>query len=339
MSWTLSDEARKVGLTLLTFEGGLQKPAMAWIGCTYSQYVVYVKAYILFRLGGNSLVSLQGLSRCLNQLAVATVDEAVGMMEYAFHIVAFLQLIPGSSIRRDAVIDELEEKMERRVWNKCEGNQRLLADFNSYLRFHGVLHDFWKSADKRQKLFYFPLYFWWNLTAILPLRPMEFLLTPRDCLRIHNGEYILTIRRTKLKGGNEKIQYRIAEDYLLKEYVIAESLAAEIQKYIEATKRMRQTEIKTLFLQAPHYSYIGRKIHSNNRYYTYNNLTVCRNCFFQEVVNGRMEDISEIRFGDTRHLAMANLILAGGSPVICRELAGHSDIGISSHYYSNVNAG
>ena len=48
-------------------------------------------------------------------------------------------------------------------------------------------------------------------------------------------------------------------------------------------------------------------------------------------------EINPIKLGDTRHLAMVNLIISGGSPVICRELAGHADIGISSHYYSNIS--
>ena len=42
--------------------------------------------------------------------------------------------------------------------------------------------------------------------------------------------------------------------------------------------------------------------------------------------------------GDTRHLAMINLMLSGGSPVICRELAGHEEIDISSNYYANMSA-
>lgn len=44
-----------------------------------------------------------------------------------------------------------------------------------------------------------------------------------------------------------------------------------------------------------------------------------------------------IRLGDTRHLAMISLILSGGSPEVCRELAGHEDIDISSNYYANIS--
>jgi hypothetical protein len=101
---------------------------------------------------------------------------------------------------------------------------------------------------------------------------------------------------------------------------------------------MRRTGIDTLLLQKPHFNYIGRKGHIKNWYYTYGNLHTCLSYFYQEVVPSRNAGLNTISFGDTRHIAMANLILSGGSPVICMELAGHSDIDISSHYYSNISS-
>jgi hypothetical protein len=59
--------------------------------------------------------------------------------------------------------------------------------------------------------------------------------------------------------------------------------------------------------------------------------------FYQEVGCTQDDGISHIRLGDTRHLAMTNLIISGGSPVICRELAGHSSIDVSAHYYANIS--
>ena len=337
MLWTLSNEAQNVGLTMLTFEGRAKKTAMDWIGCTYRQYVIYVKAYIVFSLGELSLATLQELTRFLNRLAVSSNDEAAGLFEYAAHIVALLQLIPGGNEQRDAVIEELEEKMEQRSWRKRKGNQRRLADFKSYLRFHEVMSDFWRGADNRQKLFYFPLYFWWNLTAILPLRTMEFLLTPRDCLHDHNGEQIITVRRTKLKGGNEKIGYKIADDYELKEYAVSPHLADELRRYIEATSPFRRSVFDTLLTQEPHFAYLSMTTMSSSRYYTYAYLNTCLRYFYNEVIEPGGHDISRIRLGDTRHIAMTNLILSGGSPVICRELAGHAHIDISAHYYANIS--
>ena len=337
MAWTLTDQARNVGLAMLTFEGGTQKSALEWIGCTYLQYINSVKAYIAFNFGELSLASLQELVRVFNKLVAAAFDDADFDSGYLNHIKALLQIIPGGNEQRDYVIEELEEKAERVARKKSKGAQRQLADFASYLRFNDIMESFWESADNRQKLFYFPLYFWWNLTAILPLRPMEFLLTPQNCLRNKNGVDILTVRRTKLKGGMEKIRYRISEDYDLKEYAVNDGLAGELSRYIKATKDMRRPEIDTLFLQGPHFEYINRSGYPSSRYYTYQMLATSLRYFNQETGSGVDAGVSSIRLGDTRHLAMTNLIISGGSPVICRELAGHSSIDVSSHYYANIS--
>jgi len=247
-----------------------------------------------------------------------------------------LQIIPGGGAERDYVIEALEDRAERNI-NRRKGKQRRLADFNTYLKFNEILGDFWLAANKRQRLFYFPLYFWWNLTAILPLRPMEFLLTPRDCLETgSNGESILTVRRTKLKGGFEKIAYRIADDYECKKYALHDSLADELRSYLEATENMRRTKIDTLFLHQPHFNYMGISRKPSSTYYSYACLNTCLRYFYSEAIDGRY-DVTRIHLGDTRHIAMASLIISGGSPVICRDLAGHSDIDISSHYFSNIS--
>lgn len=336
MSWTLSNEAKNVGLTMLTFEGGANKPAMKWIGCTYPQYIKFVKAYIVFSFGDVCIYTMQNVTNTFNKLAALSIEETIEKTKDIHHTLAFLEVLPGYSEERDYVISELEEKLSQKGNTTNKTNARQLADFMSYLRFHEVLNDFWHRADDKEKLFFFPLYFWWNLTAILPLRPTEFLLTPRNCLRTQGGEHILTIRRTKLKGGHEKIGYRISQDYVMKEYVINEVLAWELQRYLDSTESMKRTELDTLFLQEPHWAYLGRTA-ANSRYYTHTYLRTCMKYFYKDVVDTGGHDISPIRPGDTRHLAMVNLIISGGSPVICRDLAGHSDIDISSRYYSNIS--
>ena len=337
MSWTLSNEAKHVGLTMLTFEGGTNKPAMKWIGCTYPQYVKFVKAYIVFSFGDIGINTMQNLTNTFNKLALLSSAEALERTKDIYHILAFLEILPGYSEERDYVISELEERLGQRGNTSYKTEARQLADFMSYLRFHEVLNDFWHNkADSSDKLFYFPLYFWWNLTAILPLRPTEFLLTPRDCLRTQGGEHVLTIRRTKLKDGHEKIGYRISQDYVMREYAINEGLAWELRNYLDVTEGMKRTELDTLFLQEPHWAYLGREA-LGSRYYTHAYLRTCMKYFYREVVEAGDHEISFIRPGDTRHLAMVNLIISGGSPVICRDLAGHSDIDISSRYYSNIS--
>jgi hypothetical protein len=334
MSWTLTDETKNVGLTLLTFEGGTKDAVMTEIGCTYRQYLMCAKAYIVFNLGEISLRTIRIISRAFNKFAV---DLDVNVDKSAYHMAALLRLIPGGNAVRDSIIEELEEKADRTGWSKAQNATRCLANFTSYLRFDEILTNFWRDADDRRRLFYFPLYFWWKFTAILPLRPMEFLLTPRDCLRLHNGANMLTVRRTKLKGGQEKIGYRISADYSFHEYAINEPLAEELRWYIMATTGNCLSEFNTLFAQEPHYAYFGMSPMPSSRYYTYANLSTCLRYFYDEVINPGRYDIVRIRLGDTRHLAMTNLILSGGSPVICRELAGHAGIEMSAHYYSNIS--
>jgi len=91
-----------------------------------------------------------------------------------------------------------------------------------------------------------------------------------------------------------------------------------------------------LFVKEPHYAYFGKQPYGDLGYYTYANLSTCLRRFQEDVMG--VGDESRIHLGDTRHLAMIGLILSGGSPLICKELAGHDDINISAHYYSNISS-
>jgi len=139
-----------------------------------------------------------------------------------------------------------------------------------------------------------------------------------------------------LKGGYRKKSYRIDEDYELKKYVITQSMANEILSYLDLTKNMCQSKLDTLFVQEPHNILVGQNVMNENRYYSYANLSTCLKKFQEKCMHIQEHDGNLINLGDTRHIAMINLIISGGSPVICKELAGHSDINISSHYYSNI---
>ena len=49
-------------------------------------------------------------------------------------------------------------------------------------------------------------------------------------------------------------------------------------------------------------------------------------------------EIQRLHLGDTRHLALINIIADGGTPVLAMMLAGHDDINMASHYYSNITS-
>lgn len=320
--WILSDELRTITIDFHIDKDLFSRSTGQWIGCTTECYCECMKAYIAFQLGRYSLASLQSLGKALRMLAAMTMEEVCHSFEdWKRQIAGFLSLIPEGNDLRDCVVEELEEW----AWKSRKHGHRELPDFKYYLRFNRELDSWWDKAGKEEKRSYFPIYFWWHLTAILPLRATEFLTTPRDCVREEAGLFILTVRRTRLKKGERKLSYLLDEDYEKKHYEIPGWLFQEIVRYQELTKDSDCPELGTLLVPE-------RQVLSG--YFTYIQMSHRLKKFCADVLG--MPDFP-IHIGDTRHLAMINLILSGGSPVICRELAGHESIDISSNYYANLS--
>lgn len=332
--WELCDERSRVRLYFGLSDELFYRNAESWAGCTSDCYRDAAKAYVLFQMGMLSLHSLRNVTNTLRQLGESGFDQAVAVRKNAGHAAVFLQLIPGYSTERDAVIESLEENNS--VSGRKKGGSRELADFKSYFRFHDELDRFWVSAAEPAKLFYFPMFLWWNLTAILPLRPTEFLMMPWDCLVCSGDENFITVRRTRLKGGNSRITYSIDGDFEKKLYPVSRKLAKEIKWYQELTNGMHPSPIGALFCrEASSYYEKWDKRAAITLPYGYMNLSFALKVFYREALSER-NDISMIHLGDTRHIAMMNLIISGGSPTVCMELAGHEDIDVSSNYYANM---
>jgi hypothetical protein len=331
--WRLSNEVKDVTFELLSFTGAGTEDVQDWIGIDTREYTDCLKAYIVLKFGTFALGTLNSITKALTALPNITADKAAAITHNASHISEFLLLLPGDSSERDIVAETLDERVRAYQITTGIRGRRVLEAWENYLRFNEILSEFWLTASDDDKLFYFPVYLWWNLTAILPLRPTEFLLTPYDCL---DGN-ILTIRRTKLKGLGGKVNYRIAQDYELYRYEITPALAAEINSYIALTKHMPETELGTLLRLDAHYNRLRMSAAERNRYYTYNNMRTCLSAFLLEIGSAAGFETDTINLGDTRHLAMISIIISGGSPTICKELAGHADVAVSSHYYSNIS--
>lgn len=321
--WLLSDELRTTTIAFQIDEGLFCQNAGHWIGCTPECYRECMRAYMAFQLGKYTLSFLQIISKDLRLLAAMTMEEACRSFEKEKKLVAgFLSLIPGSNDLRDYVVEELEEW----AWRSRKYGPRELPDFKYYLRFSRELDSWWTDANPSERRHYFPVYFWWHLTAILPLRATEFLTIPRSCIREDGGKYVLTVRRTRLKKRERKLSYVMDEDYEKQEYEIPEWLFREIIRYQELTKGCELPALGTLLVP-------DRQAASG--YFTYIQMSGRLKKFCMDVMG--TADFP-IHVGDTRHLAMINLILSGGSPVICRELAGHESIDISSNYYANLSS-
>ena len=337
MEWKLTNQISNTTISFHFNELNFKKNAMPWIGCGYPLFINSVKAYVMFKFGSSAIAGIREIVNSFRLFAeLSEKDIRDTAFEYASHMAELLAALPGENTRRDAMIEALEEKQWLYRERTGKNRQRVLSELDTYFKFNDAMQELWKSVPHDEKLFWFPLYLWWTLTAILPLRTTEFLLTPRDCLHVENGKSLITLRRTLLKGGGRKIAYRIDKDYETVRYIIPDKMAGEVAWYLEATDAMAAASLSTLFVREPHYSRFGKKPYGNLGYYTYKNLSTCLRCFQENIMDA--PDESKIHLGDTRHLAMIGLILSGGSPLICKELAGHEDINISAHYYSNISS-
>jgi len=330
--WGITNQFKKTTLRFLPNEFLFKKHAEKWLGCSYRNFVEAVKVYTVFNMDS---FTIRGIRGNIVRRLVKSVEKPCEELTADNQLVEFLKLLPGGEAK-DLVVEDMEEQLMFMTEKHSDRNQRVLSDFTAYFGFNSALEAFWAGADEQDRLFYFPLYFWWNLTAILPLRPTEFLLTPRQCLCTQNGEATLTIRRTMLKSRRMKVHHNIDKDYILMKYTIPKKLAQATQEYLTATSDLPLSTLNTLFVPKAHYAYFGRDVASSSVYYSYQNLSYCLRSFQDSVMNID-SDKDRVRLGDTRHLAMINLIISGGSPVICKELAGHEDVNISSHYYSNIS--
>lgn len=336
MEWRLTNQLQNTTISFWFNELAYHKNAAPWIGCGYDLFIKSIKAYAMLKMGSATIASIRERVNSFRLFAELAEDALIGgVYDCPIHMAEFLTLLPGEDARRDAIIESLDEMSWANRAQERKSQQRVLADFDAYFRFSDTMLTFWASADDVEKLFWFPLYLWWTLTAILPLRTTEFLLTPRRCLNTENGNNLITLRRTTLKGGNRKIAYRIDKDYEAVRYVIPQKMAGEIKWYLDATDTTTPTSLSTLFVREPHYARFKREPPDYLGYYTYSNLSTCLRLFQEEIIGVGKE--RHINLGDTRHLAMISLVLSGGSPLICKELAGHSDINISSNYYSNIS--
>lgn len=357
-NWKLSDE---YAVHYLNFR--LDKEAFKEFGLRLNidenEFKNYEKVFVMCQMGNYALGSIQKFLNIIKKLVYCdskdfeTLLESFDLMEIE-HLSDFCSMLPEEKREKEltALLDKIDAA-EDNAHVSATGGQRSLAAFESYFRFDEILKMFWaEEKDENEKLFFFPVWLWWNVSGILPLRPREFVLTPRNCLTELNGEYYLTIRRNRIKGSSKTKSYKINSDYETMRYKIPKRLAAEIQWYLDRTKEYMATDINTLFITDTHYAMWDRRAPYTSRFFTYINLRTCLRYFFEIIVHERYgykilfeesttKDISEkeieyLHLGDTRHIALINMIMEGATPMVAMMLAGHDNPEMSSHYYSNI---
>jgi len=357
--WNATDDYSKRTLRFMPDKFLYKRFYENYLGISYDDFLRAFKTYTVLLLGDLVLNTIQTFVYEVERI-VATdpadlpdSDTLFGITMPQWHS-EFFSMLPALGGIEENIQSFMGIMDSASAVKYSDGQARELASFESYFKFNDIVEEYWGSEiSKDERLFYYPLYLWWKVTAILPLRPREFLVTPRNCLRQADDGYYLSIRRDRLKGTNRFVTYKLETDYTINEYKIPDKLAKEIQDYLKFTEGFDATDIDTLFVTDYHYHKWKQKKHSNSRFFTYINMNTVLRYFFEEIISQRYgykvimerneqtthlkdDEIQYIYLGDTRHLAMINILAEGGTPVIAMALAGHSDIDISMHYAANL---
>lgn len=313
--WILNDDIETVRLNFRYDRESYERYA-SWTGCSLEEYRNYAKAFAALCLGNLGLPSIRLAVKVVRDLVVMPYDEACDKVEVS-PALSFLSMFPEDSGKTD----EMRETLSEISSDRSTRHPRKLRPFRDYIDFNDAAEGFWNRADEKKKIYFFPVYLWWTLTTILPLRATEFTLMPDDCVSYDAGRYFINVRRTRLKKKLQKVTYSIKGDYEIRKYEVTDRIAEDISWYMDMTKDMPHPGIGTLFVTG------------TERYMTYPMMRQRLSEFSMEAgYTGQ-----PMNLGDTRHLAMINLMLSGGSPSVCRELAGHESIDISSNYYANLS--
>lgn len=358
--WKFSDEYSYVSIVFNVNKLSYKRNYEVYLDITYEHFIEYLKTYVLFIMGDLVLRSIRNVVNDVKRLITYSLDELSSLTDEAIlthpnRVIEFFSILPevDNAENIERIMDILDGMTDIYYMN-TSGKKRLLAPFDSYFLFNDIIKDYWTSElPEDERLFFYPLYLWWEITGVIPLRPREFILTPRNCLEQKSDGWYLTLRKNQIKGSEKKVYYKIDEDYCKVQYKIPDKLGRKILKYINYTKKYESTELNTLFITDTHYQQWNHKKHSNSRYFTYINLNCVMRYFFHDIIKDRyglkivydreinhLEEgcINYLYLGDTRHLALINIIAEGGSPVIAMMLAGHDNMDMSAHYYSNITS-
>lgn len=268
----------------------------------------------------------------------------------------FLRLIPG--INERFLID-------REVEAKKGPYRRELAEYESYFLFEDLINDYFPNATREEKAKYYPVYIWWKITTIIPLRVTEYLVTPKDCIRRKNEKWYITVRRTRLKGNQKKtIRYSVEHDYQLYEYETTEEIANIINEYKEICKDYPDSKGDALLSCEMYYEAFSKKrnivISKDEKYISAQHFSLLLYAFYDDVIAKKYKyriltkndaqqinevgeviqlkdnEIIRIAPGDTRHIALQNLLLNGCNILFAQDISGHDSVDMVFHYAGNM---
>lgn len=219
---------------------------------------------------------------------------------------------------------------------KYDFNSRKLPPYKDVLLFDEVMQNFMRSSSEEEKMKYYPVILWWNLTTILPLRPIEFCTLKYDCVKRNEDRYLITVPRKKKK-------YESFSDIDIENTFEINVEVFDLIKHYQKRTIDRQSDFKYLFTYETYSSFYSQarpeKYTRNPDVFLNSSFEVLLRQFHKHIVkkNNNNLNIKRILPGDTRHFAICNMMLQGFNMLSIAKLAGHRRIASQRTYWNHID--
>lgn|GEM_PF-1366909 len=230
-------------------------------------------------------------------------------------------------------IDDYECVLDGLSWDT--GGIRKLPDYKSILTFdHVITEIILEKKNEEEILKYFPLFLWWTITSIIPMRPSEFLeLEFNCCWKDENERYWLKIPRTKIKQTSIINQ--------IKKVDVLET-TQNIYDFIIHYKSLLKPDFQSPYLISWR-AYNQFCFNCNENLRKKNNpeimllssIRLLMDDFYKTKIADK--EIIPLKPGDSRHIAFCNMILQGFNPISIARMGGHKKLISQTHYYEHLD--
>ncbi|WP_090738813.1 integrase [Paenibacillus sp. Mc5Re-14] len=212
-------------------------------------------------------------------------------------------------------------------------NVRELPNFHDILLFDLALDEYFKTCtSEEEKLQYYPIFLWWRLTRIIPMRPIEFYLLSRDCtMKDKEDRYWMVLPRRKNSSkypGSLKITDTVQVNKevfeLVEDYKQLTSAYEAVSPYLISYKAYRK------FVKLNTRERAQEKIGA----FQFINMI---DRFYDDVIIPKYGNLERVKPGDTRHFAFCNMMLQGFNMLTIARIGGHSSLETQLHYHKHLD--
>ncbi|KZL91714.1 hypothetical protein [Clostridium magnum] len=241
-----------------------------------------------------------------------------------------------------------------------EHNVRTLSHYSSIIEFDKILNDYMVSATYEEKKKYYPIFIWWKLTKIIPMRPGDFVKNERNCAYEENGEYYIEPYRGKIKDRESQfIRRRIPllravridkQMYdILMDYKTNYAEYDEGDRFFLSYKSFYNTsELNTGSMENNFKNKIEKDFFSTKTLYRllkrFYSEVIIKLYGYKVIEKGKLQPnnyiesniIENIDLGDTRHFAFCSMMLQGFNPFVIAQIGGHTSLYSQAHYQNHL---